>query len=75
MRRLVMNMPIRCSVNPAMGRESRGKGALPPLRRLLQAPIEQAVLGLTGWVRLMNAIASVADRNRGKPPEPKPGGN
>lgn len=75
MRRLVMNMPIRCSVNPAMGRESRGKGALPPLRRLLQAPIEQAVLGLTGSVRLMNAIASVADRNRGIPPEPKPGGN
>jgi 2,4-dienoyl-CoA reductase (NADPH2) len=73
MRRLVMNMPIRCSVNPAMGRESRARGALPPLRRLFQAPLEEAVLGLTGSAALMNAIASVANRNPGKPPKPQSG--
>lgn len=74
MRRLVMNMPIRCSVNPAMGRESRAGGALPPLRRFFQAPIEQVVLGLTGSAMLMNVIGSVADRNPGKPREPQSGG-
>lgn len=66
MRRLVMNMPIRCSVNPMMGRESRARGAFPPLRRFFQAPIEEVVLGLTGSATLMNMIGSVADRNRGK---------
>lgn len=71
MRRLVMNMPIRCSVNPSMGREGRARGALPPLRRFLQAPIEEAVLGLTGSAILMNAIGAVANRNRSKISEPK----
>jgi 2,4-dienoyl-CoA reductase (NADPH2) len=46
MRRMLMNMPVRCEVNPQMGRESR-KGAPPPLGRLIQAPIESAVLAIT----------------------------
>lgn len=75
MRRLVMNMPIRCSVNPAMGRESRARGALPPFRRFFQAPIEKAMLALTGSAALMNAIGSVANRNSRKPPKPQPGEN
>lgn len=75
MRRLVMNMPIRCSVNPQMGRESRAPGALPPLRRIVQAPIEQAVLGLTGSTVVMNAIGAVANRNRDKNSAPQSGGN
>lgn len=75
MRRLVMNMPIRCSVNPSMGRESRARGALPPLRRLFQAPIEEALLALTGSAALMNAIGVVANRNREKVSEPQPEGN
>jgi 2,4-dienoyl-CoA reductase (NADPH2) len=73
MRRLVMNMPIRCSVNPAMGRESRAKGALPPLRRWYQAPIERAVLALTGSATLMKAIGAVANCNRRKTGEPRSG--
>lgn len=75
MRRLVMNMPIRCSVNPSMGRESRARGALPPLRRLFQAPIEEVLLALTGSAALMNAIGVVASRNREKVSEPQPEGN
>lgn len=70
MRRLVMNMPIRCSVNPVMGRESRPRGTFPPLRRFFQAPVEKVVLGLTGSAGLMNAIAAVVNRNRRKTSEP-----
>jgi len=48
LRRLMLGMPIRCSVNPRMGRESQRPGALPPIKRLVQAPAEKVVLGLTG---------------------------
>lgn len=51
-RRLMLNLPMRCSVNPEMGRES-GKGHLPPLRRLWQVPIEQAKLSATSSRRIM----------------------
>lgn len=56
-RRMVFGMPVRCSVNPAMGRESRAPGALPPPKRFLQVPIETAVLGLTGSKVLMGTIS------------------
>jgi len=59
MRRLVLNMPIRCAVNPHMGRESRAPGAPPPLRRVLRAPVERAVLGLTGSRRLMRLVGAM----------------
>lgn len=52
MRRLVLGMPIRCKLNPQMGRESR-RGAVPPPDRLIKAPIEQAVLAATGSPTLM----------------------
>ena len=52
LRRLVFNMPIRCAVNPAMGRESRA-GSLPPLKRFVQAPMEHAILSLTSSKRVM----------------------
>jgi 2,4-dienoyl-CoA reductase-like NADH-dependent reductase (Old Yellow Enzyme family) len=48
LRRLMLGMPTRCSVNPRMGRESQRPGALPPIKRLVQAPAEKVVLGLTG---------------------------
>ena len=53
MRRMVMGMPVRCEVNPRMGRESRQPGQLPPVDRLLKAPIEQAVLWLTASPTIM----------------------
>lgn len=55
MRRLAFGLPIRCDVNPAMGRESR-KG-LPPAKRFVQAPLEKMLLGLTGSKWLMGMIS------------------
>lgn len=46
LRRLLLNMPIRCSMNPEMGRESR-TGSVPPVGRMLRAPLEQLALILT----------------------------
>jgi dimethylglycine catabolism A len=46
MRRMLMNAPIRCDVNPQMGRESR-KGKPPPLKRLIQAPMEKVGLAVS----------------------------
>ncbi len=57
LRRLMLNMPMRCSVNPQMGREHRKSGSLPPLRRIVQAPIEAALLGLTGSKTMMDLVA------------------
>ncbi|WP_263588039.1 NADH:flavin oxidoreductase [Sphingopyxis sp. GC21] len=62
MRRLVFNMPVRCSVNPAMGRESRKSGSLPPARRFIEAPVEKAILALTGSRRFMGLVGAVIKR-------------
>jgi len=59
-RRMVFNMPVRCSVNPGMGRESRKAGSLPPLSRMVQAPMESVVLGLTGSKTLMGIASMLA---------------
>lgn len=58
MRRMVFGMPVRCEANPAMGRESR-QGALPPLERILKAPLESAVLALTGSPAFMKVVGAV----------------
>jgi len=63
MRRLVFNMPIRCTVNPEMGRESR-QGGHPPLGRLLKAPVEEAILKFTGSRALMKAIGKVMSKEK-----------
>jgi 2,4-dienoyl-CoA reductase (NADPH2) len=42
-RRLTLGMPIRCTLNPLMGRESRQPGARPPVDRLIKAPVEQVL--------------------------------
>jgi dimethylglycine catabolism A len=52
MRRMIFQMPVRCEVNPEMGRESR-RGAGPPLSRIAKAPVEKAVLALTSSPKLM----------------------
>lgn len=63
-RRLVLNMPIRCTVNHAMGRESREPGTLPPVKRLVKAPAEKVILGLTGSKWLMGLAGSVTKKQR-----------
>jgi 2,4-dienoyl-CoA reductase (NADPH2) len=58
MRRMVFGMPVRCDVNPAMGRESR-TSAVPPLGRMIKAPIEAAVLSLTGSAAFMSVVGKL----------------
>lgn len=56
MRRMALNMPVRCTVNPRMGREARRPGQLPPLSRMMKAPIEPIMLRLTRSSLFMNMI-------------------
>lgn len=67
LRRLVFNMPVRCSENPSTGRESRA-GMLPPIKRVVAAPIEKIVLGLTGSQWLMGIARWIIQRkNKSNP--------
>lgn len=63
MRRMVFGMPVRCDVNPAMGRESR-KSSLPPVDRLVKAPIEAAVLSLTGSPTVMGLVGKIMGQKK-----------
>lgn len=58
MRRMVFGMPVRCDVNPAMGRESR-TSSLPPLDRIVKRPIEEIVLSATGSKALMGFVGKI----------------
>jgi 2,4-dienoyl-CoA reductase (NADPH2) len=57
MKRMIMGFPVRCEVNPRMGIESRAPGALPPVQRLVQAPIEKVVLALSNSRTFMRIAA------------------
>lgn len=59
MRRMVFGMPVRCTVNPRMGREEREEGVPRSPARLLKAPLEEVVLGLTGSPAVMSIVRSV----------------
>lgn len=58
-RRMVMGMPVRCAVNPAMGREARGTSVRAPISRILKRPLESMILGLTGSRRLMGLAGAL----------------
>lgn len=58
MRRMVFGMPVRCDVNPAMGRESR-TSSMPPLDRIVKRPIEEIVLSATGSKALMGFVGKI----------------
>ncbi|MBO4253323.1 oxidoreductase [Streptomyces griseorubiginosus] len=62
LRRMTLGMPIRCTVNPRMGRESRQPGSLPPAERLVKAPVERAVLAASGNPRLMSLVGKLAKK-------------
>jgi 2,4-dienoyl-CoA reductase-like NADH-dependent reductase (Old Yellow Enzyme family) len=64
LRRLMFGMPIRCSVNPRMGRESRRPGEFPPVERLVKAPAEKLVLGLTSSRWFMVLAVSVMKKRK-----------
>lgn len=59
MRRLTLRMPIRCAVNPRLGRESR-KGSLPPLKRIIRAPVEEVMLKAVTSRPLMRVAMALA---------------
>jgi 2,4-dienoyl-CoA reductase-like NADH-dependent reductase (Old Yellow Enzyme family) len=59
MRRLILGLPIRCAVNPRMGRESHQPGERAPIDRLLKAPVEQAVVAAVGSRRLMSLVGKL----------------
>jgi 2,4-dienoyl-CoA reductase-like NADH-dependent reductase (Old Yellow Enzyme family) len=61
--RLALGMPVRCAVNPRMGRESRQPGQRPPIPRLIKAPVEQIVVAAIGSERVMG-LAGMVVRNR-----------
>lgn len=57
MRRMIFGMPVRCSMNPAMGREARiEKGEGRPLKRYLAAPKEWLILKLTSSKTFMTPV-------------------
>ncbi|MCB2080637.1 MAG: NADH:flavin oxidoreductase [Novosphingobium sp.] len=62
LRRMIFGFEVRCPVNPSMGRESRKAGALPPTRRMVQVPVEKAVMGLTGSKALMGLASKLAKK-------------
>jgi hypothetical protein len=61
---MMLGMPVRCSVNPRTGRESRRPGSLPPIKRLVQVPAEQALLGLTGSKWFMDLVGLVMKKRK-----------
>jgi len=60
--RTALSMPVRCSLNPHMGRESRQPGERPPVSRLIKAPVEHVVLGAIGSERLMGLAGRVVNK-------------
>ncbi|MEU1185387.1 NADH:flavin oxidoreductase [Streptomyces sp. NPDC005820] len=62
MLRLALDFPVRCTVNPRTGRESRQPGSLPPVGRLVKSPIEKAVLTAAGSERFINLLGKFAKK-------------
>jgi 2,4-dienoyl-CoA reductase (NADPH2) len=62
LRRMMLGMPVRCTVNSTMGRESRKPGSLPPVKRLVQAPVEKVILQLTSSKWFMDVAGLVMKR-------------
>jgi 2,4-dienoyl-CoA reductase (NADPH2) len=62
LRRMMLGMPVRCTVNSTMGRESRKPGSLPPVKRLVQAPVEKVILELTSSKWFLDVAGLVMKR-------------
>lgn len=57
--RLIMGFPVRCEVNPRMGREARTPGKLPPIDRLIKSPVERVALKLANSPVTLNLAAKL----------------
>ena len=58
-RRMIMNMPPRCAVNPRTGRESEAPGSSGGAKRLIAGPIEALILKLTGSKGFMSFVGKL----------------
>ncbi|WPQ61757.1 NADH:flavin oxidoreductase [Chitinophaga sancti] len=60
MRRMFYGLPVRCSMNPEMGREARIRdGKRRPLKRYFQAPLEHLILLLTAKKWFMTPLMKI----------------
>jgi 2,4-dienoyl-CoA reductase (NADPH2) len=59
-----MGVPVRCTVNPRMGREDRRPGQLPPVKRFIAAPVERAAVTAAGSQPLMGLVGKLVRRGR-----------
>jgi dimethylglycine catabolism A len=67
LRRLMMNMPIRCPLNPQLGNEAHPSQRRSGFRRLWSAPIEAAVLKLSSSSFFMRQMQRLAARRAKRP--------
>ena len=60
LRRLILNVPVRCHKNPAMGREAVLAGAKEPVSIMLKRPVESLLIAATGSPVLMGIADKLA---------------
>jgi 2,4-dienoyl-CoA reductase (NADPH2) len=60
LRRLILNVPVRCHVNPAMGREAVLAGGKEPVAVKLKRPVQDLLIAATGSEFLMGIADKLA---------------
>ncbi|HJX79350.1 NADH:flavin oxidoreductase [Glutamicibacter sp.] len=60
LRRLILNVPVRCHKNPAMGREAALAGTKEPVSLKLKRPVESLLIAATGSPVLMGIADNLA---------------
>lgn len=60
LRRLILNVPVRCHNNPAMGREAALAGTKEPVSLKLKRPVESLLIAATGSPVLMGIADKLA---------------
>ena len=68
MRRLILNAPVRCHLNPDTGREGRRKVTIPPAGRIVKRPVEDLILKLASSDRVIGVATKVAARRKSQEP-------
>jgi 2,4-dienoyl-CoA reductase (NADPH2) len=66
LRRLILNVPVRCHLNPAMGREAALAGVEEPLSVKLKRPVEAMLIAAAGSPSLMGIADKLASAKAAK---------
>lgn len=66
LRRLILNVPVRCHLNPAMGREAALAGAEESLATKLKRPVDAFVIAAAGSPSLMGLADKLANAKMAK---------